>query len=228
MKRIYSLTVLLLVAFIVHAQGPDGSVPQGENLEIPTGWTVRFDQTAKPFTLSNTPDSGDVYFVNMTPGWHITTGPAGIFYHEKNVAENEYMLSATLYLFDTKGRNREAFGLFLGGKNLEKESQSYLYFLVRNTGEYLIKVREGENTRVIQPWTKTEHMNLFEGDDPEQAAENTVQAERRDNELHFYINNQLLTTIPAGDYDTDGYYGFRVNHSLNLHCSILSMQPVES
>jgi hypothetical protein len=35
--------------------------------------------------------------------------------------------------------HREGYGLFVGGRNLQRPDQPYTYFLVRGTGDYLIK-----------------------------------------------------------------------------------------
>src|SRR5262245_34371596 len=51
--------------------------------QIPGGWMVRFDPTPKnctPLKLI------DVNFVTMGAGMHVTSGPAGIYYHPKDVA----------------------------------------------------------------------------------------------------------------------------------------------
>ena len=59
---------------------PDAGVPQGENNDVPEGWNVRLDRPDASTVIGSSEDD-DVYFVNMTPGWHVTTSKAGIFYH---------------------------------------------------------------------------------------------------------------------------------------------------
>ncbi len=46
-----------------------------------------------------------------------------------------------------------AYGLFVGGQDLEGDDQKYLYFLIRRSGEFLIKTRAGDETSVVHPWT---------------------------------------------------------------------------
>lgn len=214
------LTILLTTSFAFAQGAVDGSSPQGENPKVPEGWEWRFDKADAEVTVGADAETADIFFVNMTPGWHITSGPAGIYYHPKNSATGDYTLKSKIYLFDTKGRNREAFGLFMGGENLKKENQSYVYFLLRNTGEYLIKQRTGSETSTIKGWTKTDAMNMFT-EETESSAENDFQVKVSDNELTFSLNGKVLTTIEKGNFNTDGIYGFRVNHSINLHISSL-------
>ena len=207
MRKI-TLTILLLFittsVMIAQKVGPDGSSPQGQNLQVPEGWEWRFDHSDTEVNVGSDPESSDVYFVNMTPGWHITTGPGGIYYHNENNVD------------------REAFGLFFGGADLKNENQSYLYFLIRNTGEYLIKKRIGEETETIQGWTKTEAMNLFT-DQTEYSAQNDFKVKASGDKLSFYLNGVELTTYDKSGFTTDGIYGLRVNHSINLHISSLKV-----
>ncbi|MFN1835599.1 hypothetical protein AB2B38_010085 [Balneola sp. MJW-20] len=196
--------------------------PQGENLKVPDGWVVRTDQTGTDVDVGDDPETAEIYFVNMTPGWHITTGPRAIFYHPANTSEGTYMLNAKLHLFNPEGRNREAYGLLFGGKDLEGENQSYLYFVIRNTGEYLIKRRQGEETMVIEDWTGSDYIRIY--DNPEVASvENTLGVEFDGTKLRFFINGQRVYTMDKGTYDPIGLYGLRVNHRMNLHVEDLTL-----
>lgn len=218
------LLLLLCTPNLLMAQngGPDGSSPQGENLQVPEGWEWRFDRS-NDVTVGADAEKSDIYFVNMTPGWHITTGPGGIYYHLENNALGAYELTASIYLFDTMGRNREAFGLFFGGKDLKNEEQSYVYFLIRNTGEYLIKRRVGTETENIQGWTDTDAMNLFT-EETESSVKNDFKVKVSNENMTFYLNEAELVTLPKNNLNTDGKYGLRVNHSINLHVSSLKVK----
>jgi len=229
MKLLFqSALIALLCSTVVIAQNrPDPEVPQGENLEVPDGWEVRLDRDMDDVIISSDADSADIYFVNMTPGWHITSGPAAIYYHPGNTAAGEYKLSATLHLFDPGNRNREAFGIFLGGTDLAGEDQRYLYFLIRNTGEFLIKERIGSETEVIQNWTSADSINLFTEDMNDSSAENTLSVSVSGSKLLFSINNNEVASVTAGNYPTDGLYGLRVNHSINLHISELAYISID-
>ena len=224
MKKVsgFILAVLLTTSLSFAQNAADGSKPQGENLKVPDGWQWRFDKADAEVSVGSDSESADVFFVNMTPGWHITTGPAGIYYHADNKAEGDFTLDSKIYLFDTKGRNREAFGLFIGGQDLKSDDQSYVYFLLRNTGEFLIKKRTGSETSTIQGWTKTDAMTMFT-EETESTAENDFQVKVAGDEIIFSLNGEVLNSMEKGDLNTDGHYGFRVNHSINLHISSLKL-----
>lgn len=216
------LSVMVLTSLVIAQDKADGSKPQGENLQVPEGWEWRFDKADAEVSVGSDAEASDIFFVNMTPGWHITTGPAGIYYNPVNKAEGDYTLDSKIYLFDTKGRNREAFGLFIGGKNLDSDEQTYIYFLIRNTGEFLIKKRMGAETETINGWAKATSMNMYT-EETESSAENDFQVKIADGNIHFTLNGEELATIEKGDINTDGLYGFRVNHSINLHISSLKL-----
>lgn len=227
MKGIECVLILIMIIMsstVLFAQErPDPAVPQGENLQVPEGWNVRLDHSSEDVIVGSQPDSSDIYFVNMTPGWHITTGPAGIFYHQGNTATGDHTVHTTLHYFNPEGRNREGYGIFFGGSNLDNDSQSYLYFLLRNTGEYLIKSREGVETSVIQDWTAHDAIKVIGEEGEEASVKNGLIVKVEGDRMTFYVNEQELTSIEKGDWVTDGLYGLRVNHSVNLHISDLGM-----
>lgn len=225
MKRLVHLIIFtVLSSTVVFAQNmPDPNKPQGENLEVPEGWNVRLDHADHEAVISSNPDSADIYFVNMTPGWHITTGPAGIFYHPANEAMGGYTLHSTIHYFDPKGRNREGYGVFMGGKDLDNDDQSYIYFLLRNTGEYLIKERRGEETGVIQGWTASDAIKVYEEGEKASSVKNELKVAVSDDMLTFYINGTEVASMEKGSLETDGKFGMRLNHSVNLHVSDLGI-----
>ena len=219
--KFLSITLLMLLligssAFEeIKAQQPDPQNPVPENLAVPSEWEVRLDNPDESVTIGSDPESADIYFVNMKPGWHITTGPRAIFWHPASTAEGTYKAHTKIHLFDPKGRN-EAFGLFFGGENLKEENQTYTYFLLRNSGEYLIKKRVGNETRLVKDWTKTDAMVQYT-DTTQSSVPNTLSVEVGEEAVTFYVNGRQVDTIAKDQVDTAGYVGLRVNHRLNLH-----------
>jgi len=200
---------------------PDPRNPVPADKEVPGEWVVRTDRGADA-VVSSDRENADIWFVNMVPGWHITTGPAAIFYHPGNTADGNYRVESEIHLFKPE-RNREAFGIFIGGKNLENENQSYVYFLLRNTGEYLIKKRSGSDTEVIQNWSDAPAMNRYTGE-TETSVKNTLAINVSEDTVQFLLNGKPLTSMPKSSVDTNGVVGLRVNHNLNLHISDLKVE----
>ncbi len=200
-----------------HAERPDPQKPQGENLQVPPTWKVRLDQPNPNVTIGPDAETADIRFVNMTPGWHVTTGPAAIFYHPASTAEGNYRAETTIHLFDP-GRRNEAFGLFLGGQNLDGDDLSYDYFLIRKTGEFLLTRRAGAETAVLQNWTKHAAVVPY-GPDAEGSVENTLAVEVGAETVDFYVNGEKVASKPRAEIATDGVVGLRINHGLNVHVS---------
>ena len=192
---------------------PLATVQEAERHEKPAGWQVRLDRPNA--------DLSAVAFWTMPPGWHITTGPACILYDPSRTAEGQYHLRVEIFLFDP-GERREAFGVFLGGKNLGGDNQSYDYFLIRRDGRYLIKRRAGSRTRLIRPWTV--HRAIVKYDGSSETAKNVLTIEVGAEEVDFFVNGQMVTSLPRLEVNTDGIVGLRVNHALNLHVSELTVE----
>lgn len=206
---------ILTMTLSATAQQPDPQNPVPENMAIPSEWEVRLDNPDRDVTISSDPDSADIFFVNMKPGWHITTGPRAIFWHPASTGEGTYRAHTRIHLFDPEGRN-EAFGLFFGGKNLKKENQTYTYFLLRNSGEYLIKKRIGNETEMVKGWTKSDTMVQYT-DTTETSVANSLSVEVGDEEVRFFVNGEKIDAIPKDQVDIEGFVGLRVNHRLDLH-----------
>jgi len=221
------LIVLTFLTVPAMAQRPDPATPDGENMNVPKTWKVRLDQgghgaDGHQAAIGADPETADIYFVNMTPGWHITTKPAAIFYHPASTAEGAYRAETVIHLFDPQGRN-EAFGLFIGGKDLEGADQTYDYFVIRNSGEFLIKRRTGSETSVIKNWTKHDAIRRFEAGST--SVPNTLAVEVGANDVGFFINGEEVARLPKPEVQTDGIVGLRINHRLNVHVEDLAVTP---
>jgi len=196
---------------------PDSRKPAGENLAVPLGWKVGFDKPSPDVVIGADEETADIYFVNMTPGWHITTGPAAVFYHPAVTATGVFHAETKIHLFDPGTRN-EAFGLIFGGQNLQADNQRYDYFLIRNTGEYLLKRRTGGGTSTIQGWTKSDAVMRYT-DPSVSSVENVLAIDAGAKEVIFSINGTTVATFPRADLHADGLVGLRINHGLNVHVS---------
>ena len=206
---------LSIVAATAFTPTPTPATAQEDppELEYPEGWEVRFDREGSSME--------DLYLVAMPPGLHITTGPAMIAYHPDSVAAGDFRIESETFLFDPEGR-REAFGFFMGGGDLQGPGQRYTYFLLREGGEFLVKTRSGTATAVVQNWTPHPAIASF-ATKPEDAstARNVLALEADGDELRFFVNGEQVWSGPRGTLATDGIFGLRVNHGLNLHVTTI-------
>lgn len=212
MRRLPLLPALVLAALLA------APLP-AQDLERPEGWKVRFDRPGAS-------EADLEQFVEMPPGWHITTGPAGIFWDPDMDASGRYRLEMEVFLFDPRGR-REAFGLFFGGRDLEGPDQAYSYFLVRDGGEYILKERRGDEAPTLRRWTSHSAIRSFadrQGGDSSVRNELVVEADT--DTVRFLVNGEEVAALPRSELLVDGQVGIRVNHRLNLHVGRLEVAPL--
>ena len=192
---------------------PLAAVAQEDNLLPPEGWLARTDHGG----------DGIEALQEMPPGWHITTGPAGIFYDPETRADGDFRVESTVFLFDPEGRN-EGFGVFIGGADLEGDGQAYTYLLVRADGSVIVKRRDGNETSTLLDWTKHEAVVTWAARGEGAAtAKNVLFVEAEGEDVIFGVNEQeVFRTARAGQH-VDGVVGLRVNHGLNLHFSSLEV-----
>lgn len=180
----------------------------------PAGWMSRLDRPGA---------SGSLEFNNMPPGFHLTTNSAaGVFYHPDSTASGQFRFSATVFLFDPGQRHREAYGIVFGGRDLQGAEQAYTYFLIRDSGEYLIKRRHGSTTSDVVGWTATDAVMKYPGGDEQ--ARNTLSVVAGAENVEFYVNETMVRSVPRADLNVNGVVGFRANHGLNLHVAELKVE----
>jgi len=179
---------------------PDRAVKGGS---LPEGWSVRPDRgTANQINVTL---AGDVY--------HFAMGPAGTFYRSDWTKSGGYQFSARLT--QTKAPTHPiSYGLMMGGSDLAGATQTYTYFLVRNQGEYYIANREGDK-RPVTVVTWTAHPAIVkQGADGRQT--NTLGIQPQGDDVIFTVNGTEVTGLPKSKVHTDGMYGFRIGHNLDV------------
>lgn len=191
-----------------------------QDFERPEGWEVRFDE---PGASENQLEM----FVSMPPGWHVTSGPAAIYWGPEMQASGEYRIEMEVFLFEPRGMMREAFGFFAGGLGLDGDDIEYTYFLIRDGGEFIVKRREGADAPTILPWTGHEAILGWADRGDGATAKNILAAEADADEVRFFVNDAQVAALPRAEVAMEGTYGFRVNHMLNLHISRLEVTPLE-
>ncbi|MCA0375789.1 MAG: hypothetical protein LCH84_08985 [Gemmatimonadetes bacterium] len=190
------------------AQQPQHQIGGNEG-KRPPGWQVRADGAADAHAGSDT-----LSFVQMTPGFHVTTGPGTIFWHPDSAARGTYAVEAGIFLFPTKGRDQEGYGIFVGGADLAGAGQRYTYFLLRNDGKFLVKQRVGATTSTLVDWTAHAAIKRQSGND---AMRNDLRIEADAETVRFLVNGAEAAQVPRARVRPDGVFGLRLNHAINAH-----------
>lgn len=179
---------------------------------IPAGYVGRTDR--------ETVDIADASYSASGDSWEVQTGPAHIVYAAKDSASGSYTASTTISQLMAPP-HPEAFGLFIGGRNLDQPTQQYTYFVVRGTGEYLVKVREGSETRDVVKWTASDAVPKQDGDGK---ASYRLSAQVTGDSVRFMVNDAAVATVARSAIMTDGIAGIRINHNLHLTVQPLALR----
>lgn len=184
----------------------------GNEGKRPIGWQVRTDAGGHKMAG----DVDTIAFAQMTPGFHVTTGPAAIVWHPDSAASGAYTVESTIFLFPTKGRDVEGYGVFVGGSALSGAGHAYTYFLLRNDGKFLVKQRQGEKTVTLADWTPLSAIAKQAGSE---AAKNVVRVAVSAADVAFMVNGAEAVRLPRATVRPDGVFGVRINHAVNAHVS---------
>ena len=218
MKRVLTAFVVIAASAVsLQAQNadPDKVVSDG-GVKVP-GWSGRID----PQAAARGRNISEAKFIPMAGGIHVTAGPAAIYWNTVNTATGNYTVTATFN--QTKASaHPEGYGLFIAGTDLSAPSESYMYFLVRQDGKFLINHRANDSTvHKIIDWTANPAVKAI---DESGKASNTLSVVVGDKTLSFRVNGTEVQSIPrstvesgANHAGTAGVAGIRVNHNLDVH-----------
>ena len=215
-RSLAAFSLVLAAAAPLAAQGAnDPTHKAGGDGSLPAGWAGRTDRATDKLS--------DAKFVTMGSGYHVTSGPAAIYWNPKNVTSGPFV--ATTTVTQTKAPTHpEAYGIFFMGKDLDTPQQNYAYFLVRQDGKYLVNHRAGAEVHKIVPWT--ENAAIHKADANGKATNTlTVDASKPDS-VRLLVNGTQVTSLPMSHLGkTDGLVGLRVNHNLDVHVGELTITP---
>jgi hypothetical protein len=198
MRRLISFATLLTLALAPLAA------------QTTKGWKVRADRS----TSASDPDAaGQIQFMAMGSGFHAVNPQAAVYWNPANTVKGTYTLRGAFTLNKPSGHTNY-YGLVFGGRDLEGPNQNYLYFLVAQDGTFLVKRRVGDaktedvvaratNAAVRKPDASGKSTNELEV---------RVQADKVD----YVVNGTVVGSSPKTGLTTDGIWGIRVNHQLDV------------
>ena len=186
--------------------------------QAPAGWKVRIDRS----TTATDPDAaGDVRIVTAGSGFRTTNPQAAVFWHPTNAASGNYTLKGTFTLLKPSGHTNY-YGLVFGGSGLDGRAQSYVYFVVAQDGTWLIKRRTGEATEDVAKMSS----NAVKRPDASGRSVNALEVRVTANKIDYVVNGTTVHSMPkqGPTARTDGVYGFRVNHLLEVQVDGLAAE----
>jgi hypothetical protein len=199
MKRYGAIAVIALIAALpLFAQAPKG-------------WKMRVDRS----TSAEDPDApGAIKLTSTASGLHVTTPQAAVFWSPANTATGNYTLKGTFKLVKSTGY-LEYYGLIFGGNNLEGAGQEYLYFVITDDGTWLVKRRTGGSTQEVSDKTPSPAVKK---PDAGGSCTNALEVRVTGDKIDFVVNGTVVKSLPktGAAAKTDGIYGMRINHHLDV------------
>ena len=175
--------------------------------KMPEGWQARLDDpSAKLESVIVKEEKNALTF---------TTGPAGIYYKPDKKLAGNYEVSATFSQLKPS-ENPEGYGLFIGGTDLDKDTQRYTYFLIRQDGHYLIKARSGATAKPIVNWTAAAPMKDASVTKERSKTSNELAIRVAGDKVSFLIGGTQVRELPRAWVTSDGVAGIRINHNLDV------------
>jgi hypothetical protein len=185
--------------------------------QTPKGWKLRVDRST---TASDPDGAGSIKFVTTGTGFHATNPQAATYWNPANTATGNYTLKGTFTLL-TPSSHTNYYGLVFGGTGLEGATQEYTYFTVAQDGSWLIKHRSGEATSNV---ARAAHTAVKKPDATGKSV-NELEVRVMADKIDFVVNGTVVNSMPKSGQaiKTDGLYGMRVNHALDVQVDGLTV-----
>jgi hypothetical protein len=207
-----SAIVFLLAAQVAAAQADPDKAATGGGIQV-KGWQGRTDRAEQKIS--------DVKFVQMGTGFHLTNGPHVIVWTNDNKASGSYTVKARITKTPkSASTHEESYGVFIGGTDLNGPKQNYLYCVVFGTGNVMVRHRDGGDTHTLLGKTS----NAAASKMGERGATDEIAMWVKGGRVGCSVNGTEVFSAAAGDMigpgklvSTDGVFGIRASHNLDLH-----------
>ncbi|MFN2317447.1 MAG: hypothetical protein ABR551_10415 [Gemmatimonadales bacterium] len=219
-----TLTIALLstlMAGTALAQDADRSVADG-GIKI-SGWQGRVDR--RPTTQGKT--INDSRLVAEGSNLRLSVGPAGNFWNPAHTASGDYQVTGTFKEHKMAASHPHSYGIFIGGADLQSDTETLAYCIAYGNGTFSVKTFHGDNVTTLVD--RAAHDALVKADANGEAT-NTIGWRVQGNTASCVVNGTAVHTFQKSDLvgadklkSTDGIYGIRVSHNLELTVSGLAM-----
>lgn len=178
------------------------------------GWTARLDANSIKQGRALT----DSKFVQKGNDFMLNIGPAASYWNPKNVAKGDYTVKATIRNLKSNAGHPHSAGIFIGGQGMDSDAtQAYTYCVVYTNGAAMVR----QFTGVGKPATlfggnRPEHINPAVKPEGPDGATNDIAWTVKGGVATCSINGTAVFTAETGKVATDGVYGIRVTHNVDL------------
>jgi hypothetical protein len=203
------------------AQDPDRKVAGG-GITVP-GWMGAIDAAA----ASKGGTINDSKFAAMGNDLHLTIGPAAVYWNPKNTATGNYTVSATFKeLKPGMGGHPHPVGLFVGGSSLDTDKKTAMYCTVNSAGAVLVRGFNGGTVFTLTTGRGGASPNdAVAKPAADGTVTNTVALTVKDGTVECLVNGKSVGSYTKDQHklaSTDGIYGIRVSHNMEVMVSGLA------
>jgi hypothetical protein len=220
MRPLVVLASAMLLSVPAIAQDADRVVAGGIQVE---GWKGRVDR--RPASQGRTVNDSRVRMENGN--LRLSVGPAGNFWNPTHRAQGNYEVSATFKEHKMAAAHPHSYGIFIGGADLESDTETLMYCIAYGNGTYSIKTFHGANVQTLVDRAASDALVKA---DANGEATNTIGWRVQGGNASCVINGTAVHTVtraqavaPDKLKSLDGNYGIRVSHNLELTVSGLRM-----
>jgi hypothetical protein len=204
---------------------------------VPSGWKQREDRSS---SAADPDEAGSIKILTAGTGYHIETPTAAVFWNPTNIVTGNYTLKAT-FTQNKRSGHVNHFGFVFGGTNLDKGDQKYTYFMVAQDnptgmmgraqplGVWLAKTRNGNTTAAAFTGLTGAGRNgavpqsAIKVPDANGKSVNTLEVRVQADKVDFVVNGTIVHSAPKAGLTTDGIWGIRSNHLLDINVDGLTV-----
>jgi hypothetical protein len=182
------------------------------------GWTARLDAASIKQGRALT----DSKFAQQGADLVLNIGPAASYWNPKHVAKGDYTVKATIKNLKSNAGHPHSAGIFIGGQGMDSDAtQAYTYCVAYTNGAAMVRQFNGTaRATTIFGGNRPEHINAAVKAEGPDGATNEIAWTVKGGVATCSINGTVVATVEAGKMpSTDGIYGIRVTHNVDLTIS---------
>jgi len=220
MRAITLIVAASFAATTLAAQDADRSVKAG-GITV-SGWKGRVDR--RPAAGGKT--IADSRFASEGGAIRMSVGPAAFYWNDANTAKGDYEVKASFKEHKMAASHPHSYGIFIGGSDLESDTERLAYCIVYGNGTYSVKTFFGAKVTTLVD--RAENAALHKADANGEST-NEIGWRVKGGQAACVVNGVAVKSFDKAELvgadklaSTDGIYGIRVSHNLELTVSGLA------
>ena len=174
------------------------------------GWQGKADPGNKQGLTVN-----DSKFAPEGSGFHLTTGPAAVYWNPANTAKGDFTVKATFKEPKQTINHPHPYGVFIGGSQLDTDTPTMLYCVAYRDGTYTVRqFTAGKPSQVVR---KTPNEKVAKAAGPEAEVTQEVALSVKGSKVECTVNGASVWSADKSEIpgltSTDGLTGIRVSHN---------------